>query len=159
MKKFAMVFATLGLALTLIGAGVAATFTAPALSNDVLHFGTLTLQLTDLNPGCGAVGTTITCNFADLSGADGSQSVSFSIKNVGTVAASSVNVTYGGNDPVGAGGVFTVSPYNPAPGAYEFGPLPAGQTHTGTWTVSWSNVNNQYQGQAVTITFDVLATA
>ena len=60
-RKFVALFATAALAVTMVGAGVSATFTDQAAGRQDVNVGVMDIQLTDITPGSYWDGETLVC--------------------------------------------------------------------------------------------------
>jgi hypothetical protein len=94
-RKLATPFILLGLAVVLMGAGVAASVPANAAGPEILTDSGLTLQLTSSMPGVTFSGNTLVCpvTLVTTSSGENLAACEFTISSTGTVAPSAVAVT------------------------------------------------------------------
>jgi len=154
LRKFAGLLAALGIAGSLIGGGVGASFLASAgTQTENVTVGTFTCQFMD--EGGGLLGSSITYTApAILSSVPGSRPFTFYVKNTGTIAAY-MNVTNTGVTGPNAG-PFTsmaVTPANPA------GPIAGGTWATFNAGIQWlGSLTNDQLGNTYSIVYTVNCT-
>jgi hypothetical protein len=150
MKKFAVVVATLGLALAMIGAGVSATFTQSGSVAEQVAVGTMDVRLSSNLQACTpGEGLTITCQIGPILASSGNVPIQFNISEYGSIP---VNVSITSSTPW---------PSNFALGAETYSASVAGNS-TGTYngTLYWSGLDNDWLNWSGTVvTFTVSATA
>ena len=109
MKKFAILLATIGLSLTLVGAGLAASFTASgtATTQSWVAGGGLALTLSGPDANCSYSANTVACNLSNITVSHGDLDFLFYVANNTAVDAASVAIS-----PAMAGAYVTLTSIN-----------------------------------------------
>ena len=151
MRKTAAIIAVFALSLGLLGAGLSAQFSDSATATTSIHVGTFAIQIVAPSDGViAADGKSVTYSCPDIqSSVPASCALNFTVKDVGTIAASNVTVTAA---IAGDGAQFSavaVAPFT----------LAAGGTHAVAGGISWTELGNGNLGQTVTVTYTISASA
>jgi len=146
-RRFATLLATAGLSLTLIGAGLGATFTDSATAGMTVEVGTFNIDITSAQGT--VVGNTVTYTVPTIqSSAAGSAPFTFTVTSTGSIPAQ-IHVT-------------ATSPAAPfvdmLPLVADF-TLNQGESHVFNAGLSWPELFNADLGMSTTVTYTISASA
>lgn len=177
-RKLAALFAVAALAVTLVGAGVSATFTDQAVATQDINVGNMSLMLASSTPGAAVSpdGKTLTCPAVWVTKSHGDVSCNVYIYTVGNIVPDHVALKLGVTTNGAALSKFWVAPFfNATPGAWDMGydgstwtlDTSNGQTigvassfptDVTNW-ISWLNLTNSDYNKWVTVTYTLDAVA
>lgn len=142
-RKIAMLLASAGVGVGLLGSGVYASFTDSATATQSVKVGTMGLTITSTQSGVTTDGKNVSYTASQInSSAAGSAPFVYSVNNTGSVNEQ-VTIT-----PSGLSGPFSAIL---APADQSFS-LPAGQSHVVNDGIAWTALSNGDEGQSVTLT-------
>ncbi|MGA2512743.1 MAG: hypothetical protein ABSG37_03895 [Candidatus Limnocylindrales bacterium] len=163
-RKIAALVGGGALALSLIGAGVGATFTATSSTVDNINVGTMTIRAWASNTyeasPASAVGNG-SCTFA-VTASSGTQNCYVLVTKTGTIIPNSLAIAAAASGTIHESGSWTVSDgttSGPLSGVLLWTYANPTFTYYVTFTVTWTNLGTQSMGDVFTITFTATASA
>ncbi len=146
-RKFATLLATAGLSLTLIGAGLGATFTDSATAGVTVQVGTFNIDITSAQGT--VVGNTVTFAVPTIqSSAAGSAPFAFTVTSTGSIPAL-IHVTTTG----------PAAPFVDMLGPVADFTLTEGESHVFNGGLDWPELFNGQLGQSYSVTYTIEASA
>jgi predicted ribosomally synthesized peptide with SipW-like signal peptide len=151
-KRAAIALAAGGAALGLITMGVGASFSDSAIATETIHVGTFGITVTSTTPGASVVGNTVTVTLpSDIqSSAPGTAPMVFTVKSTGSIPAL-VHVV--------KSSTLTTPFYDLMLSAPADVTLAQNATANYSGGIGWSELFQANEGQVVTVTYTITASA
>ncbi len=147
-RRISVLAAMGGIALSLIGAGVGASFMDSATATTNIKVGTFAISISSSTMGAMVSGKTVTLTCPDiLSSQPGTCPLQFTITDTGTIPAM-----------VSVSATSLSSPFSDLLASGPAVPVAAGGHQDYSGGIGWSMLSNANLGQAVSITYTVSAT-